>query len=62
MDRCRKCHPSGRPVRQEPRTVGPSRWNVPSDGYVIPRLRQSHRIEAVGFVTTRLPGHQDYED
>lgn len=61
MDDRRK-HPSGRPVRKEPKVTGRPRWNIPDDGYVTPRLKENKRVEAIGFVAGQLPGHQDYED
>ena len=50
-----KPHPSGRP-RQTVRKGIISRWNVPRDDYVTPRLQKGEQKEAIGFTVEHLPG------
>lgn len=56
-------HPSGRPIRR-PHTIGKTLYRVPRTEYETPRLNERSPIDAIGFGTTHLPGHQDgvYED
>lgn len=61
MDDRRK-HPSGRPVRKDPKIIGRPRWNIPDVGYVTPGLKEHKRPDAIGFVANHLPGHQSDED
>lgn len=56
----RREHPSGRPIRHIEKR-GLSIWRVPEEGFVTPRLRQSLKTEAIGFLATASSDQADEE-
>jgi hypothetical protein len=44
----RKQHPSGRPIHHR-RIASYSRWNIPQEGPLTPRLQASEKTYAIGF-------------
>lgn len=53
-------HPSGRPIQRRV-VIGRPLYRTPRSEYETPRLNQRATKDAIGFVTARLPGHQDYD-
>ncbi len=49
MDKVRRPHPSGRPIRDRV-VVGRQIWRVPDRGAVTPRLQEHAGANAIGFV------------
>lgn len=48
----------GRPIHRRV-VIGPPMYRTPRTEYETPRLNQRERPAAIGFVTARLPGHQE---